>query len=147
MPQLSNEEVVRAYAAALATGDADALTKLRHPDWTVEWPQSGERVRGDASARAIDEAFPGGRPSVRSERFVGSEDRWIVTPIFTAQRIVGSGDSWWTDGTVAYGDGSTWLFASLLGLRDGKVHRETVYFAEPFEAPAWRAPFVERIRP
>lgn len=147
MPQLSNEEVVRAYAAALGTGDADALTELRHPEWTAEWPQSGERIRGDANARAMDASFPGGRPAVRSARIVGSEDRWIVTPIFSVQRIVGSGDSWWADGTVAYGDGSTWMFASLFELRDGRVHRETVYFAEPFEAPAWRARFVERDRP
>jgi hypothetical protein len=29
--------------------------------------------------------------------------------------------------------------------RDGKVARETQYFADPFEAAAWRAQWVERI--
>ena len=31
----------------------------------------------------------------------------------------------------------------LMELRDGLVHRETVYWAPPFEAPDWRRPFVE----
>ena len=43
----------------------------------------------------------------------------------------------------AYPDGSTWCMVTLLELHDGLVHREIEYFAEPFEAPAWRAPFVE----
>jgi hypothetical protein len=29
--------------------------------------------------------------------------------------------------------------------RDGKIGRETRYYAEPFEAPAWRAQWVEPI--
>lgn len=145
MSQLSNEDVVRAYARAHETHDADGLTELRHPDWTAEWPQSGERVRGDANARALDEHWPGGVPEPHTSRVVGSEDRWVITPGYTLQRIVGSGDFWWADGTITYPDGSTWFLALLLELRDGRVYRETVYFAEPFEAQAWRAPWVERM--
>ena len=144
MTDTSNEAVVRDYAAALAAGDQDGLGRLRHPDWTSEWPQSGERVRGHANALALDSAYPGGRPVVRPERTVGSEDRWVLTPMYQLQRIVGNGDSWWADGTISYPDGSVWRLAMLLEVRDGRVHRETSYFAEPFEAPAWRAPFVER---
>jgi hypothetical protein len=29
--------------------------------------------------------------------------------------------------------------------RDGKVMHETQYFADPFEAPAWRARWVEQM--
>jgi hypothetical protein len=29
--------------------------------------------------------------------------------------------------------------------RDGKIWRDTRYYAEPFEAPAWRAQWVERM--
>ncbi|HUQ43000.1 MAG TPA: hypothetical protein VM451_01120 [Candidatus Limnocylindria bacterium] len=145
MTQRTNEEAVRSYAVALASGNQDELALLRHRDWTAEWPQSGERVRGHARALEADAAYPGGRPSVRPDRMIGSEDRWVVTPIYSLQRIVGSGDSWWADGTVAYPDGSTWHLAMLLELRDGQILRETSYFAEPFEAPAWRQPFAERI--
>ncbi|HLO34945.1 MAG TPA: nuclear transport factor 2 family protein [Candidatus Deferrimicrobium sp.] len=145
MADRSNEDVVHQYGQAHAAQDFDALRELRHADWTVEWPQSGERVRGDANARALMDNYPGGLPHVESLRVVGSEDRWVMTPLYTIQRIVGNGDFWWGDGTVSYPDGSTWHLAVLLELRDGRIYRETDYFAEPFEAPAWRAPWVERM--
>jgi hypothetical protein len=68
-----------------------------------------------------------------------------VTPSFTVQRVVGSGDFWWVAGTVAYPDGSTWFFVALLELRDSKMLRETWYYAPPSEAPAWRSQWVEGI--
>jgi hypothetical protein len=96
-------------------------------------------------AQQLDAAYPGGRPSVRPDRVVGSEDRWVMTPLYSLERIVGDGDTWWADGTIAYPDGSTWCLAMLIEIRDAHVHRETTYFAEPFAAPAWRAPYVERM--
>jgi hypothetical protein len=35
----------------------------------------------------------------------------------------------------------------LLIVRDGRIWRETSYFAEPFEAAEWRAQYVEREQP
>ena len=145
MARTSNEDVVRRYVAAHASQDADAMGELRHADWTAEWPQSRERVRGHANAQALASAYPGGLPKIEAMRVVGSEDQWVMTPLFTLQRVVGNGDHWWADGTVTYPDGSVWCLAVLLELRDGKVFRETNYFAEPFEAPEWRAPWVERM--
>lgn len=145
MPSMSNEEVVRAYVEAMTVRDSDRLKELRHVDWQTDWPQSGERVRGDANMRLIEANFPGGMPSLHADRVVGSEDRWVTTPAYTVQRIVGSGDTWWAEGTITYGGGSTWCFVAFMELRDGKIHRQTEYFAEPFEVPAWRAPFVEII--
>lgn len=34
---------------------------------------------------------------------------------------------------------------SIMEFEGDKVVHETLYFADPFEAPAWRAHFVERI--
>ena len=120
--------------------------RLRDPDWLCEWPQSGERVRGSANDRAIYMgAWPDGRPSGLSIRVVGSEDEWVVTPSNTIHRVIGSGDYWFADGTSLYPDGSTWFLWSCSSSRDGKVYRETWYFAPPFEAPAWRAAWVERM--
>ncbi|MES2211222.1 MAG: nuclear transport factor 2 family protein [Chloroflexota bacterium] len=145
MPDPTNEDIVRAYMRATNDNDLDRLAELRHTDWTSEWPQSGERIRGDANMREIVDHFPGGLPEVRTGRLIGSEDRWVMTPLYSVQRIVGSGDSWWADGTIRYPDGATWFYAAFVELRDGKVYRETEYFAEPFEAPAWRSAFVERM--
>jgi hypothetical protein len=33
----------------------------------------------------------------------------------------------------------------LLELEDGKIRRDTRYYAEPFEPPEWRAHLVERM--
>jgi hypothetical protein len=46
---------------------------------------------------------------------------------------------------MTYPDGTDWFCVDLLELHDGKVYRETVYWAPPLTAPEWRAQFVERI--
>jgi ketosteroid isomerase-like protein len=138
----SNEEIVRRYFEAQAAHDYDSAGALRDP---VEFPQSGERIRGSANNRAIMENWPDGRPSGLSVRVVGSEDEWVLTPSNTIHRVVGSGDYWFADGTSLYPDGSSWFLSVLMQLRDGKVYRETWYFGPPFEAPAWRAAWVERM--
>jgi hypothetical protein len=141
----SNEEVVRAYAEAHRTHDYAAVGALRHPEWVEDVPQTGERIRGHANDLEIMNHWPGGYPDAGGLRLTGSEDRWVATPSNTLHRIVGSGDTWWADGTASYPDGSTWFCAALITLRDGLVHRETWFFAPPLEAPEWRAPWVERI--
>ena len=145
MADSSNQEVVHRYLDAHKAHDYDTVDALRHADWVEEWPQSGERVRGSANDRAIMDSWPGGLPEAGEVRVVGSEDRWVVTPSLTVQRVVGSGDFWWGDGTAAYPDGTHWFAAALIQLRDGLVYRETWYFAPPLEAPAWRAAWVEPI--
>ncbi len=51
------------------------------------------------------------------------------------------------DGAVAMG-GYPWAptlyTVSIMEFRDGKVSHETQYFADPFDAPVWRAQWVER---
>ena len=36
-------------------------------------------------------------------------------------------------------------FAMILELEDGRIWRDRRYYAEPFEAPEWRAAWVERV--
>jgi hypothetical protein len=140
----SNEEVVRAYAAASVAADVDAAARLRHPEWIVEWPQSGERVTSSEAFAEIVRNYPGGAPSAKVRRIVGDQDRWLVTPSNTVIRVGGEGDAWWGEWVVTYPDGGTYYCIDLIELRDGLVYRETVYWAAPFAAPEWRAPWVER---
>jgi hypothetical protein len=135
---VDNEELVRHYAAAMAGNDFDTLKKLRHPDWHEDWPQSGERVPSDATYRQIHENFPGGMPHVEVRQVEGADDRWVVTPSMTVQRIAGSGDVWIFEGTNTYGSGELYYFVHHLRLRDGRVWRATSYFAPPFPVPAAR---------
>ena len=144
MSGLSNEECVKQYAAACAAHDLEALAGLRHPDWMVVWPQSGERVQGNRAFAEIIANYPGGAPQTEITRIVGSEDRWVVTAGNTVLKVAGSGDFWWSEWRLTYPNGDVYLVVSLLELRDGQVYRETTYWAAPFEAPAWRAPWVTR---
>lgn len=145
MPSLSNEDVAHRYLDAHKRHDNEAIGALRAEDWYEEWPQSGERVRGHANDIAIMESWPGGTPEPGDTHIVGSEDRWVLTPNWTYQRIVGSGETWFADALAHYPDGSTWFAIGLFVINDGKVRRETWWFGPPLPAPEWRAQWVERM--
>jgi hypothetical protein len=143
----TNEEIVRRYADAVTRWDYDAISALRHAEWTAVWPQSGEVVRSTDADRQITQGYPGGTPQLQPGRLVGSEDRWITSPLGGAFRVSGDGESWWTEWSMTYPDGRTWFTINLIEVRDGKVWRETQYWAEPFVAPEWRQQFVDRLDP
>jgi hypothetical protein len=63
----------------------------------------------------------------------------------TFKRLIGSGDVYVVEGTIDYGDGVPVSYVGISELRDGKIVKITEYFANPFEAPAWRAGIVERM--
>ncbi|MGC2421049.1 MAG: nuclear transport factor 2 family protein, partial [Candidatus Acidiferrales bacterium] len=65
---------------------------------------------------------------------------------FSIRRIIGSGDLWVTEFILTY-DGKPSHTASIMEFRNGKVARETQYFADPFVAPAFRAQWVEQMDP
>jgi hypothetical protein len=108
----------------------EAEYRMRHPeDYVMEMPQSGERFRGRDSVRAFQEAYTdhSDPPSIRIRRVLVREGLWVVESV------------------VDYGGGRVMHRVAILELRDGKVWRDTRYFVEPFEAPEWRAKWVERM--
>lgn len=124
--------IAAAFEEVLKSGDLGRMTGLLNEfgtdDFVQEWPQSGERLTKAASIR-LAESY--------SEKS-GSN------PTFTYKRMLGGGDLFVVEGTMDYGDGVPVSYVGIGELRDGKVARMTEYFANPFEAPAWRAEFVER---
>lgn len=146
MSEKSNRDVVERYMRAIVERDLDTQDQLRHPDYVAEYPQSGERIRGIKNARAILDNYPGGLPPAQNLAVRGSEDRWVSTPVGTLLRIAGTGDVYTTLWTGIYsGDPRPWHVMGILELRDGKVAKETLVFGAPFDPPAWRAQWVERI--
>ena len=141
---MSNEDLVRRYIEATVAGDLQGEAALRHSEWSVHWPQSGERVMDEASYDQIIRNYPGGSPTSRVKRIAGTEDRYVATPSGTLARVGGQGDFWVGEWEVTYPDGVTYLCVDLMDLRDGKVWRETVYWAPLFDAPAWRGQWVVR---
>jgi hypothetical protein len=141
--QLSGREVVERYMRAIP-GDFDTLAALRHPDFVLEFPQSGEVIRGHENWQAAHERYVDVERETR--HVTGSEDRWILSPGFagfTPTRIVGSGDTFTVESIGTYPGGESYHVISILELRDGLVFRGRTYFAAPFGAPEWRAQWVE----
>lgn len=142
---MGNRRVVERFAEALAANDFDAQDVLVHEDYVGRWPQSGEVIRGRENRRAVLENYPGGEGGLgaSAERIVGTDDQFITGPSWNIIHLAGSGDELTITGRLTYPNGEVWHFATLLTLREGKIWRQVEYFAPPFEAPAWRAPFVE----
>ena len=127
MEEWDGGQVAEAVWKALEARDWDTAKGLLHDHYVQEWPQSGERIVGRDNAIAINQQFPGGLPSMRFRRTLAGGDLAVLEVELT------------------YGDGSRYLGVSVIELRDGKVVRETDYFAQPFQAPQWRAQWVERM--
>jgi hypothetical protein len=110
---------------AIGAGDWDAAAELLHEDYVQEWPQSGERIVGKEDAIAVNRNFPGGLPRM------------------TFRRTVSDGSLAVMETSLEYADGSVYQGVSVMEFQDGKLLRETDYFAQPFPAPQWRAQWVE----
>ena len=119
--------IAREVWRRLGAQDWDGARELLHDGYVQEWPQSGERIEGPDDALAIDRNFPGGLPSMRFRRAIGSDDLAVL------------------EVELEYADGSVYQAVSIVELHDGKVLKETDYFAQPFEAPQWRAQWVKRM--
>jgi hypothetical protein len=102
---------------------------VRYEDYVIEMPQFGERIRGPENMREFQQAFASNSnpPSIRVRRVLVREGLWTV------------------EGVNDYGEGGVYNVVLIVELKDGKWWRDTRYYAEPFEAPQWRAPWVERI--
>jgi hypothetical protein len=111
--------------AASDANDFAAEHDIYRDDAVLEYPQSGERIRGRRNIQASRTAQPNAKR-------------------FTVRRIVGSGDLWVTEFILTY-DGRPSYTVSIMEFLDGGVARETQYFADPFEPGASRAHLVERM--
>ena len=125
--------------------DLDMQAEVCAPDMITDYPQSGERIRGWANIRATAENYPGGLPKDVAGKVIGSQDKWVVGPSYNVLRIEGSGDVYTVVGSANYPDGQTWQVMSLIELKSGKIVKTTELYGAPFEAPEWRAKWVERI--
>lgn len=129
------QEMAAKFEEVLRTGDFGRMGALLQEygtdDFVEEWPQSGERLTKAVAAR-MAESYP---------------EMSGTAPKFTYKRMLGGGDLFVVEGTVDYGDGIPVSYVGIGELRGDKVSRMTEYFANPFDPPAWRADFVERMEP
>ena len=105
-----------------AATDQEITHEIYHDDAVLEFPQSRERFVGKENFKAWRKIYP-------------------ASLEFKIRRIRGRGDLWVAEISIRY-DGGPWQFGcSILQFRDEKVARETIYIAQGWEAPEWRAPW------
>lgn len=123
MDDESRRERIRQLVEAVNARDMEYFDAIYHDDVVIEWPQSGEVIRGKQNIRELRLAYP-------------------TPPTAALRRIIGSGDLWAIEMVFDY-DGDRFHTILVHQWRDGLVVSETAYWAAPFEAPAWRARWVE----
>jgi ketosteroid isomerase-like protein len=125
---MEDREIRKALDAHWAASDANDLEAehgIYREDAVLEYPQSGERIRGRRNIQASRQAQPNAKR-------------------FTMQRILGTGNLWVSEFILAY-DGRPSFVVSIMEMQDGRVARETQYFSDPFEPGPSRAQWVEQM--
>jgi len=134
---MDDNEMVARIREVFASGDMQeygkAMSEMAGEDLVIEWPQSGERIRGRDNIAKMNEGY---------------QSNTGTTPKATLRRVLKPGEAWIIESTIDYGDGTPVSSVSIIELGpDGKIARQTDYFANPFEAPEWRKPFVDQMEP
>ncbi|MBB3465227.1 nuclear transport factor 2 family protein [Rhizobium sp. BK377] len=110
--------------AASDAGDFELEHEIYREDALLEYPQSGERIRG--------------RWKIRKSRFLQ-----VNKKRFSVSRIVGSDGLWVTQFILTY-DGVPSYAVSIMEVANGLVAQETQYFGNPFDPAPSRAHLVDR---
>ena len=106
-------------------GDFKVEHEIYREDAVLDYPQSGERIRG--------------RQNIQESRFVQPNKKR-----FNVRRIVGSGNLWVTEFVLTY-DGKPSYVVSIMEFREGLVGHEAQYFTDGFDPAPSRAHLVERL--
>ena len=125
MKQNNNgSEVINSLVTSINKKDLNALDKVFDEDVILEWPQSGERIKGNKNRREIYKRFPS-LPKVQPNRINGNEDLWVL------------------EASLDYGENDIYQCVFIFEIKDGLITKETAYWSKPFPAPEWRKPWVE----
>jgi len=116
---------LRRHWEASDANDFEAEHDIYREDAVLDYPQSGERIRG--------------RTNIRESRTVQPNKKR-----FTVRRIVGGGDLWVSEFVLSY-DGIPSYVVSIMEFRNGQVAHETQYFGDRFDPGPSRAHLVERM--
>lgn len=119
----ANEAVIERLITCINDRHIEVMDELFQDDATMDWPQSRERVRGAVNRRAIYQTFP-------------------QLPTITPHRLQSQGDLVVAEATLDYA-GPKYETVFIFEFRDGKIAKETAYWSEAFDAPEWRAKWVE----
>ena len=119
--------LARRFWELMSSNDFYAVAEVLAPDFVLEWPQSGERIRGAQSFARVNAEYP-------------AHGRWV----FTVNRLFGDEAEAVSDVHVT--DGVQRARAiSFFSAKDGKIARLVEFWPEPMPAQPNRAHLVERM--
>ena len=124
---MNNKQIIENFWSIMATNDFYAVAQLLHDDYVLDWVQSGERIRGRDNFAAINTYYP-------------AEGKWT----FHINHIIAEGDMVVSDVDVSDGKRKDRVI-TFSTIRDGKIWKQVEFWPKPFEAPEWRAKWVEKI--
>lgn len=120
----SSEAVIERLIACINDRKIEIMDELFNDDAIMDWPQSKERVIGAKNRRGIYSSFP-------------------QLPTITPKRMVSDGDLVVAEAHMDYA-GPTYEAVFIFEFAGGKIAKETAYWSDSFEAPEWRAKWVEK---
>lgn len=143
-----NRQVLERMREIIQAGEWDRLGEVVTTDFVQEMPQSGERVVGLENLKKVMQHFttPQGGLQMGGNLYIaGDEEHYVVTPTFNVVRVADSGDQLTSYVQTTYPDGSKWFIVTFTTFRDGKIAKRVDFFAPFYDAPEWRAPYVQKM--
>ena len=117
------QAALRRHWTASDANDFATEHQIYRDDAILDYPQSGERIRGRHNIQASRTAQPN-------------------TKHFTVRRMLGGGDLWITELVMTY-DSQPFYVVSIMEFEGAQVVHETQYFSDAFEPGPSRAQWVE----
>ena len=100
LEEMNEQETHRFLTELFSSLSAQEEYELRHQDYVMEMPQSGESIRGRENMRSFQEAYPT-PPTIQLRRVLVRDGLWVV------------------EGINDYGGGQVFDVVLILELRDG----------------------------
>jgi ketosteroid isomerase-like protein len=110
--------MVERYWEMMHTNDREAVGTLLHDEYVLDWPQSGERIRGRDNFAAVNANYPAAGP-------------WS----FTVQHLLTDAHKAASE-VIANAPSISTPFISFFEARDGKIWHMREYWPDPFPAAA-----------
>lgn len=119
--------IVEKFWALMATNDFRSVGSLLADDFILEWPQSGERIRGRDNYAAMNEQYP------------TTTGRWT----FTINKLIGNDDEAVSDVFVSDGVQNARAI-SFFEVQEGKIVKMVEFWPDPFVELENRKHLVEK---
>ncbi len=127
-PAASGASLVRAFWHRIQARDWAGVAELLAPEVVLDWPVSRERVVGAANVVAVNAEYPEG---------------WEIRVL----RVLGHGRDVASEVEVTMPDAPASRSAAFWTVADGRITSGVEYWSTvgADAAPAWRAPYSERL--